>query len=63
MNNLLDVDGEMIDIYEGEFEVRYVIHVLLVDHIMKIALINLRYFILDISDVHLKHTRMFSYVT
>lgn len=61
MNNLLDVDGEMIDIYEGEFEVRYVI--LLVDHIMKIALINLRYFILDISDVHLKHTRMFSYVT
>lgn len=22
MNNLLDVDGEMIDIYEGEFEVR-----------------------------------------
>lgn len=35
MNNLLDVDGEMIDIYEGEFEVRYVI--LLVDHIMKIA--------------------------
>lgn len=35
MNNLLDVDGEMIDIYEGEFEVRYVI--LLFDHIMKIA--------------------------
>lgn len=35
MNNLFDVDGEMIDIYEGEFEVRYVI--LFVDYIMKIV--------------------------